>query len=208
MDFKNMNKKYFSVDVETSGRIPGKYSMLSLGACVVGETSIQFYRELKPISTEFLPEAMKVSVLGLRCLEKLRTSEEFDPNSSSFNPAKVLAILDEHGERPQQVMADFASWILQNSRGYKPVEAAAPIKFDGMFTAWYFNQFYPGENPFGHNGEDINSLYRGATGNPKDHISQLRIRGDNLPHNALEDAILQAREMEEVLRLMRSREAW
>ncbi len=203
-----MNKRYFSVDVETSGRIPGKYSMLSLGACVVGEPSIQFYRELKPISTKFLPEAMNVSVLGLRCLDTVRHQEEFNPQSSRFNPVKVLEVLAEQGEAPQPVMVDFAAWIIQNSQGYKPVEAAAPIKFDGMFTAWYFNQFYPGENPFGHNREDINSLYRGVTGNSHANISQLGIRGSALPHNALEDAIIQAREMEEVLRLMRKRDAW
>jgi len=36
-----MDKKYVSFDVEASGRSPGKYSMLSLGACIVGNISIK-----------------------------------------------------------------------------------------------------------------------------------------------------------------------
>jgi hypothetical protein len=32
-------EQYYSVDVESSGPIPGKYSMLSLGACLVGQAS-------------------------------------------------------------------------------------------------------------------------------------------------------------------------
>ena len=41
---------YFSVDIESAGPIPGVYSMLSLGACVVNDTSQTFYVELKPIT--------------------------------------------------------------------------------------------------------------------------------------------------------------
>jgi ribonuclease T len=32
----NEREIYFSVDIEASGPIPGEYSMLSLGACLVG----------------------------------------------------------------------------------------------------------------------------------------------------------------------------
>ena len=42
---KYLPKKYISFDVEASGLIPGKYSMLSIGACVVGDISKQFYKE-------------------------------------------------------------------------------------------------------------------------------------------------------------------
>jgi len=41
-------KKYVSVDIEASGRIPGKNSMMSLGACLVDDLNTTFYRELKP----------------------------------------------------------------------------------------------------------------------------------------------------------------
>ena len=72
-----------------------------------------------------------------------------------------------------------------------------------MFTSWYFDNFYDGENPFGHSGEDINSMYRGVMRDINTHTAQLNIRGKDLPHNALEDAIIQAREFENVLQLLR-----
>ena len=60
-----MDKKYISVDIEASGWTPGKYSMLSLGACLVGNTDVQFYRELKPLNRNYVLEAMKVRSLRL-----------------------------------------------------------------------------------------------------------------------------------------------
>lgn len=195
-----MEKKYISFDIEASGPTPGKYSMLSLGACVVGNTSIQFYREIKPINKNLIVPAMQVSAKGLRCLDDLK-SDEFNPESEMFNPHKVLDVLADKGYTPKQVMEEYAMWVEEVTQGFKPVEAASPIKFDGMFTTWYFDNFYGGENPFGHSGEDINSMYRGITGNINAHIAQLNIRGKELPHNALEDAIIQAKEFEKVLEL-------
>lgn len=54
-----------SVDIETDGPIPGKYSMLSLGACTADN---DFYVELQPISEEFIPTALAVSGLDRNSL--------------------------------------------------------------------------------------------------------------------------------------------
>lgn len=198
----NREKKYISFDIEASGPSPGRYSMLSLGACVVGNNDIQFYRELKPISKNYSLEAMRVASRGLRCLDQ--TIEELNPDNPQFNPSKVLDILEEVGESPENVMKDYAEWVTKNTIGFKPVEAAAPIKFDGMFTTWYFDNFSSRENPFGWSGEDINSMYRGVVRDVNSHIVQLGLRtGKPLTHNALEDAIMQATEFERVLELMR-----
>ena len=62
-------ERYFSVDIESSGPIPGKYSMLSLGACVLGNPKQEFYVELKPISKNFIPDALKISGFDLDQLE-------------------------------------------------------------------------------------------------------------------------------------------
>lgn len=51
---------YISVDVETSGPFPPDFSMLSLGACVVGQPKVAFYAELRPISDQVIPEAIGV----------------------------------------------------------------------------------------------------------------------------------------------------
>ena len=200
-----MEKKYISFDIEASGPTPGKYSMLSLGACVVGDTSTQFYREIKPLNQNHIVSAMRVGAKGLRCLDDLKHNPEFDPESEKFNAKKVLEVLQEKGDEPSKVMQEYADWTRKVTEGFKPVAAAAPIKFDGMFTSQYFDNFYDGNNPFGHTGEDINSMYRGVTGSVQSHIVELGIRGEDLPHNALEDAIIQAEEFEKVLSLLQNK---
>ena len=197
-----MEKKYISVDVETSGLTPGKYSMLSLGACVVGNTKQQFYRELKPLNKDYSLEAIKVACLGLNCLKQLGYKKEHDPKSPDFNTASILQILEGTADHPKKVMDDFKEWILSVTQGYRPVLAARPTIFDGMFIAWYFDNFI-GENPFGHSGEDINSMYRGATGNIYTNIDHIKIDTSSLhTHNALDDAIEQALKFGQVLILM------
>jgi len=198
-----MEKKYISFDIEASGPTsPGKYSMLSLGACVVGDMSKQFYREIKPTNGRFDLSAMRISAKGLKCLDGLRHLDKYNYKSDEFDACGVLYCLYKNAEEPQKVMQDYRNWVLENTKGFFPVAAAAPIVFDGAFVNYYFSEFNV-ENPFGHSGEDINSMYRGFTRNPNSHIRELGIRGADLPHNALEDAIIQAKEMERVLELMR-----
>lgn len=53
---------YIMVDVETDGPIPGDYSMISFGAVLVDEQLDKtFYGQLKPISEQYIPEALAVS---------------------------------------------------------------------------------------------------------------------------------------------------
>ena len=53
---------WIMVDIEADGPIPGDYSMVSVGAVVV-EPGLErtFYGELRPISENFIPEALAVS---------------------------------------------------------------------------------------------------------------------------------------------------
>ena len=59
---------FVSVDIEASGPIPGKYSMLSIGACLTSNPAEQFSCLLKPISQEFVPAALDVTGLSLKKL--------------------------------------------------------------------------------------------------------------------------------------------
>jgi hypothetical protein len=70
---------YFSADVETDGPIPGPYSMLAFALVYAGtfdgeefrtpaEYRDTFYRELRPISENFQPEALRVNGLDRRGL--------------------------------------------------------------------------------------------------------------------------------------------
>ena len=74
-----------SVDIETDGPIPFKYSMLSLGA-VDTETNKEFYVELRPTSNFYVQEAL---------------------NANGLNRVELV----KNGIDPRDAMADFAAWL-------------------------------------------------------------------------------------------------
>ena len=87
---------YVSVDVEASGPCPPTFSMLSIGACVVGDPETSFYAELKPISEQLVAEAIKIV-------------------------GKPLEYFTKSGREPKVVMAEFEDWVKSISGGQKPV---------------------------------------------------------------------------------------
>jgi len=174
---------YISADVEADGPIPGRYSMLSFGLAVAGgfdgeafaprdPTVTTFYRELSPISSEWVPEAVEASRL-----DRERLSRE--------------------AEDPKVAMADAADWVTSVAAGARPVLVAYPVVFDWMFLHWYFVTF-AGESPFGFSAAlDIKTMYQqkarvtlSAAGRT-DLPSELRSSQAHT-HNALDDAIEQA----------------
>jgi len=163
---------YFSVDVETSGPVPGRYALLSIGACRVDDPSVAFYSELDPGDAEIDPEALEVSGL---CPEGLA----------------------ETGEAPAAALARFAEWVeAATPPGGRPVFVAFNAPFDWMFVAEALHR-HVGRNPFGHAALDIKALAMGAGGLAWDATSlasvAARFGGEaRLPHHALEDARLQA----------------
>jgi ribonuclease T len=162
---------YISVDIETSGPIPGEYSMLSLGACVVGDKDKSFYAELQPVSEKFIPEAMAVSKLSL---EQLRIK----------------------GEPPTIAMAQFAAWIAQVAGDARPAFVGFNASFDWAFVNWYFHRFL-NKNPFGIGGIDIKAFYMGMAGVTWDQTRSSQLPPQFQPsvkqtHNALDDARSQA----------------
>ncbi len=53
---------YIMVDVESDGPVPGDYSMIAFGAVLVEEgLNRTFYGKLRPISDQYVEEALKVS---------------------------------------------------------------------------------------------------------------------------------------------------
>ena len=195
-------KQYISFDVEASGPIPATYSMLSLGACVVGDIDEQFYREIKPLNINFQDIALKIGCLELDLLKG--RGDEFNARSSLFNPRKTLELLMDEATDPTLAMQEYRDWI----SGVKvpnriQIEAAAPIGFDRQFTNWYFHIFL-NENPFGNKSEDMNSFYRGISRNPNAHLKDIQVDFSNpREHHALSDAIYQAKLFEEALSVMK-----
>ncbi len=161
-----------SIDIEADGPIPGDYSMSSFGAVVVDRPEHTFYRELRPISTQWIPEAAAVS--GLDRDQLIRD-----------------------GADPAQAMRDFADWIAQVSAGGRPVFVAFNATFDWMFVHWYFIHF-TGKDPFGISGLDVKAYYMGALAKPSwSATSKRNLEPEFLSdrphtHNALDDAREQA----------------
>jgi ribonuclease T len=158
---------YFSVDIESAGPIPGKYSMLSLGACVVGRPTDGFYVELKPVTSNFVAEALRVSGFHLAELEKT-------------------------GKAPDVAMKEFALWVNKMADGAKPIFVGFNASFDWQFTNWYFESF-TGGNPFGFGAIDIKSFYMGLRGVLWSQTTSSQLPAEFQPdttatHNALDDA--------------------
>lgn len=171
---------FISVDVETSGPIPGEFSLLSIGACLVDDGAQTFYCELKPVNHNADPKALEVTGLSL---DKLF----------------------ESGENPALAMQRFGNWV----KGFagdnsNVVFVGLNAPFDWSFVNYYFHR-YIGSNPFGFAALDIKSYYMGVVGCSWDETKSSQIKerlGPELfgDHNALHDAQYQA----ELFRLARA----
>lgn len=163
---------FLSVDVETSGPIPGEYSLLSIGACDVSDPTQTFACELKPTTRNANPKALKVTGLSLERLER-------------------------EGLDPAVGMQEFRDWIVSTAGpDATPVFVGFNASFDWSFVNYYFHH-YLGENPFGFAALDIKSMYMGTTGSSWSQTRSSKIaealrptlKGD---HDALHDALYQA----------------
>ena len=125
---------YIVVDVEADGAIPYNFSMVCFGAVIVEPTlSKTFYGKTKPVSDQWIPEALAVSGISR----------------------------DEHEtfDEPLKVMEDFEKWIIVNSNG-KPTFISDNPAFDWQWINWYFHR-YLGRNIFGYSARRIGDLYCG-----------------------------------------------
>jgi hypothetical protein len=175
---------YFSADVETDGPIPGPYSILSLALVFAGtfdgerftvpkDYRQSFYRELRPISDTFQPEALKVN--GLDRDRLLR-----------------------EGEHPEKTMTEAAEWISQLVGHGKPILVAYPLSFDWSWLYWYFTKFSAQGSPFNHSlCFDIKTAFAVKARVPISEAGKSKLLPSLRPqskhtHHALEDAIEQA----------------
>ncbi|MFF8828177.1 exonuclease [Streptomyces sp. NPDC015131] len=174
---------YISVDIEADGPVPGPYSMLSLGAAVAGRQDAEgytaadpeadtFYRELRPISEQFVPEALEVSGL---------------------DRARLLA----GGAAPERAMGEFTAWVRRVAGDAQPVMCGYPAPYDWMFLYWYLVRF-TGGSPFGHAGcMDMKTMYASKAGVPLRAVAKRAMPPELLSrrrhtHHARDDAIEQA----------------
>jgi hypothetical protein len=175
---------YFSADVETDGPIPGPYSILSFALVYAGlfdgeqfvrpdHEPVVFYRELKPISENFEPEALRVNGLDREKLQR-------------------------EGFSPEDAMTEAAHWIRKRAGAGRPVLVAYPLSFDWSWLYWYFVRFSATGSPFDYSRcFDIKTAVAVKGRIPISNAGRSRL----IPslqsyrvhtHNAVEDAIEQA----------------
>jgi hypothetical protein len=158
--------------------------MLSFGFAVAGRfdgTSFAradpanetFYRELKPISERFDPEAAAASRLDRNALE-------------------------DGGAEPAQAMTEARKWVRQIAKRDRPVLVGYPVVFDWMFLYYYFVRFAEGGSPFGFSScLDMKTMYvtkanTVVTRATKSQMPSFLLSSRSHTHNALDDAIEQA----------------
>jgi len=172
---------FISVDIETSGPIPGEFAMLSIGACLVDDPAQTFSCLLRPTTRKADPQALEVSGLD-------------------------LDVLYAEGLAPEVAMERLESWVADVSgEDASPVFVGFNAPFDWSFVNYYFHRFL-GRNPFGFTALDVKAMYLGATGcawqetrsSAMSAALHPKLEGD---HDALHDALYQA----ELFRLVRAK---
>lgn len=150
---------YIVVDVEADGPIPHKYSMVCFGAVIVEPSLTKtFYGQTKPISEEWVPDALAVS---------------------GFSREDHISFKD-----PKQVMEEFDQWIKANSVGH-PIFISDNPAFDWQWINYYFHM-YLGKNPFGFSGRRIGDIYCGLVKDTRAQWKHLRQTVHD--HNPVNDA--------------------
>jgi hypothetical protein len=180
-----LDEIYISVDVDAAGPYPERYSLLSIGACLVEDPAQGFYIELKPLS-------MRAEQLTLQAAHL------------------SLARLAVEGAEPSTAMRALAGWIRQVVPAGSPaVMVAFNAPHDWHFINHYFFE-YIGRNPLGHGAIDIKAFYMGLFGCAWEETSMLYLsprllHGKPWPSDALADARLQAELFRQLLATARQR---
>ena len=145
--WRHRRMSYVMVDIEADGPIPGDYSMICLGAIIV-EPALDrtFYGQLRPISEQWVPEALAVS---------------------GFTREQTLGF-----DEPKTVMAAFDAWLGEQT-GNRTVFISDNNGFDWQFVNWYSHHFL-GKNRFGFSSQNLGSLYKGLVKDTGQNFKHLR----------------------------------
>jgi len=148
------------VDIESDGPIPAEYSMICFGAVIVDEPlNRTFYGKLKPVSDQWIPDALKVS---------------------GFSREEILQFDD-----PQAVMENFSKWLTLYCKN-QPIFISDNNGFDWQFINYYFYRFL-GKNPFGYSSTNLGSIYKGLVKDTSKNFKHLRKTTHT--HNPVDDVL-------------------
>ena len=151
---------YFVTDVESDGPIIGKHSIVCFGVVkLTPELDTTFYGQIKPLTSEYIPDALKVSGFSRK-------------EHENFDNAIV-------------VMKRFADWLKEHSVR-KPILISDNNGYDASWINFYFHVFY-GSNPFGWSSRRIGDLYCGMVKDTFAQWKHLRVTSHT--HNPVDDAM-------------------
>jgi DNA polymerase III alpha subunit (gram-positive type) len=174
-----MTEIIFSIDVETNGPIPARYSMLSLGCAA------------------FLDNGDFLDIFNANLKELPDAKEHPDTMKWWTTQQEAWKACRESPKDPSIVFPEFVSWTNNLCKKYnaKPVAIAYPAGFDWMWIYWYLIEF-TGNSPFSFSALDIktaamvllNCEYRKAT---KRNFPKKWFGATKHNHIAIDDAVEQ-----------------
>jgi hypothetical protein len=144
---------YISLDVEASGAVPGMFSMLAIGACVVADDGSEA-RLLSGAENEF------------KVLVKPLEGASNDPQALKYAGGLLPEELAVSGTEPREALVALNEWIerVRRSAGAsRPHFLAHAASFDWMYIRWYYEAMGV-PCPFGFAGIDIKAYAMGALG--------------------------------------------
>lgn len=187
----NPQEIYVSVDIESDGPIPGRNSMLSIGAVAFNESG----KELGSFSRnlETIPEAKP------------------DPDTMEWwaKQPEAWRACRENTVPAKHAMEEFVAWT--NKLPGRPVFVAYPAGFDFTYVYWYLMTFH-GQSPFSFSALDIKSFAMALLGKSyresvKKHMPKRWFNGvGGHNHVAVDDARGQGIMFINMLKEARSRE--
>lgn len=167
---------FISIDVETTGPIPGPYSMISLGAAAFNQEG-----DLLSTFSANLEELPGAGVFA-------DTHKFWATHPEAYN-ATLIGRQD-----PTKVMQDFVEWVKRLDGWLVPV--CYPASWDFMFVYWYMIKFGQ-KSPFFHSCLDMRSYAMAMQKKPWREVTKRNFPrrwfspGNSHSHIAMTDAIEQ-----------------
>jgi len=167
----------FVIDVEADGPIPGEFSMIEIGIVVLPDLKT-FTRKIRPISKNWVPEALMVS--GFSREETMK-----------FQAASAATL-------------EFVNFIEENADEKRSTMWSDNPAFDWQFVN-YYSHLFVGRNPLGFSARRIGDLWAGFVKNPKTQNEWKDFRKTPHDHSALNDAVANAEALLEIFERIRNR---
>ena len=137
---------YVSIDIEADGRIPGRNSMLSVGAAAL--TSEGKLVDTFTVNLEQLADGT----------EDVHTMRWWSAHGEAWEACRTNL------EAPKPAMQRLRAWLeRQHAAVGLPVMVGFPAAFDAMWVQWYLHTF-AGEDPFRRRVIDVKTLIMVAMG--------------------------------------------